>query len=125
MEPSEFVTLTTTVDSEEVARKLARQVVEQRLAACVQAVPIHSTYHWDSEIQAQEEILLLAKTTRLRSDELKGWLLAHHPYEVPEIIIAPIAAGSDDYLNWIAGETDSSLPLQPQNEKGAPADGSS
>lgn len=105
MESTQFVILSTTVDREDVARELARQVVDQRLAACVQAVPIHSTYRWKDGVQAEDEILLLAKTTRSRGAELKAWLRAHHPYEVPEIVITPVLDGSDDYLAWLAAET--------------------
>ena len=105
METTEFVALSTTVDRQEVARELARQIVDRRLAACVQAVPIHSTYRWKDEVRAENEVLLLSKTTRSRSAALKAWLLAHHPYEVPEIVITPVLDGSDDYLGWLAAET--------------------
>jgi len=106
MQSTEFVILSTTIDREDVGRELAQEIVRQRLAACVQSSPVRSTYWWNGTRETADETLLAAKTTRARSGELKRWLLARHPYKVPEIVITPIVDGSSDYLDWIARETE-------------------
>ena len=88
------------------AAALARALVEARAAACVQAVPgVRSTYRWKGTVRADAETLLLVKTTRGALPRCLDALHAHHPYEVPEIVRVPIAAGSPDYQRWLAAET--------------------
>lgn len=85
------------------AEDLARILVESRVAACVNVVPrIGSTYRWNDAVERADEALLLIKTTSARFEELKRTLLAHHPYELPEVIAVDIAAGHAPYLDWIA-----------------------
>lgn len=87
------------------ADRLARLLVEERLAACVQALPgLRSTYRWEGEVQQSEETLLLAKTTPDRYAALERTLAAHHPYELPEILAVDAAAGLPAYLRWVADE---------------------
>ena len=93
---------------EPTAARIAQDLVNQRLAACVNRLSsVRSTYSWEGRIQEEPEVVLTIKTTRERYDALEVRLRALHPYEVPEIIALPVVAGSPSYLNWIAGETHS------------------
>jgi len=80
--------------------------VQERLAACANLVPaIHSIYWWEGRVQEDGEALLLVKTTRDRFEALRDRVLALHPYQVPEVLALPVAAGSASYLEWILRET--------------------
>lgn len=93
------------------ADRMARQLVELRLAACVQALPgLRATYRWEGEVTQGDETLLLIKTTADRYAALERHLLAHHPYEVPEILAVDASAGLPAYLRWLAEETESGEP---------------
>lgn len=88
------------------AARIARVLVDERLAACVnQVAGVRSTYRWRGEIRNDAEMLLLIKTTRGQFDALRARLAALHPYEVPELIAVEIDAGSPAYLDWLAGAT--------------------
>jgi periplasmic divalent cation tolerance protein len=88
------------------AQRIARTLVEQRLAACVnQLAPVHSTYRWQGRIEQAVEVPLLIKSTRARYPEVEAAIRALHPYGVPEIIALPVAAGYAPYLRWIDEET--------------------
>jgi periplasmic divalent cation tolerance protein len=102
----EFGIVLTTVADVDAARRLADGLLEQRLAACVQAVPIQSAYRWKGAVQHEPEFLLLIKTRAALYPEVEAFLRAHHPYETPEIVRVAIAAGSPDYLRWLAAETE-------------------
>jgi periplasmic divalent cation tolerance protein len=93
-----------TCGSRKEARKIARALVEQRLAACVSeiAVPVASTYRWEGKVESTKEFLLLIKTSRRRFAAVRDAVHKLHSYEVPEIIAVPIVAGSQAYLEWIA-----------------------
>lgn len=98
----EFVQVLTTVGSREEAEGIARALVENRLAACVQVVgPISSSYRWQGEMETAEEWQCLAKTRRDLYPEVERAVRLLHSYEVPEIIATPIIAGSADYLEWL------------------------
>lgn len=84
---------------------IADALVGRRLAACVQQVPIRSTYRWDGEVQHDDEILLLVKTRQARFAEIAAVVRELHSYDVPAVTAVPIADGSDDYLAWIDAET--------------------
>ncbi|MTJ02605.1 divalent-cation tolerance protein CutA [Idiomarina piscisalsi] len=91
-----------TTDSQSSANELAVSVVEQQLAACVNIIPgITSVYHWDNEIQHDQEWLLLIKTTDEMSEPLKDAILKAHPYDSPELISANVTDGLPDYLQWV------------------------
>ncbi len=86
----------------ETALGLARTLVEERLAACVNLIAdVTSVYRWEGEIQEDGEVLLLIKTTGERVAALTERLRELHPYEVAEIIAVPISEGLTDYLSWI------------------------
>jgi periplasmic divalent cation tolerance protein len=92
----------TTCGSLEEARHIARAVIDQRLAACVNIVPqVESIYRWKGEVETSNESLLVIKTTEGTSERLRAALTALHSYEVPECIELVVSDGSEAYLNWI------------------------
>jgi periplasmic divalent cation tolerance protein len=92
-----------TCPDEACAERLARSLVENSLAACVNVIPgIRSFYRWKGEIQADGEILLVIKTDAEQWTELESFLKREHPYDVPEIVFLPITKGFQPYLDWIA-----------------------
>ena len=96
----------TNLPSRESAEKLAAQLVEGRLAACVNLLaPCRSTYRWQGKLQHDEEYPLLIKTTQDRYAALEKAIQAGHPYELPEIIAVPISAGLPAYLEWVESAT--------------------
>ena len=100
-----------TCPTREVAVGLARSLVEQRLAACVNLLPgVQSVYRWQGGIHTDEEVLLLIKTQESRLEQLKAHVLAQHPYELPEILAVPVGSGLDRYLDWIGDETTAPAP---------------
>lgn len=96
------VLVLTTVGATFDPQPLAQQLVEKRLAACVNIVAqIHSVYRWQGKIEDDSEQLLLIKTVAERLDELKKTLFAAHPYEVPEFIVLRPEELSDAYRSWL------------------------
>lgn len=103
--PEAFVVLST-APSEEEAATIARALVDERLAACVQLVPkIRSFYRWEGEVHDDPEHLLVIKTTAARRDALIARIGELHSYDVPEAVALPIAAGSQAYLAWLGEVT--------------------
>src|SRR6185436_12124756 len=99
-----IVVFMTAANGEEASR-LAEMLVGAHLAACVQILPeMESVYRWQGNIERQTEILLIAKTTRSKFDELEREVRALHSYETPEIIALPLIAGSHPYLEWLTKE---------------------
>ncbi|HEV3334700.1 MAG TPA: divalent-cation tolerance protein CutA [Bryobacteraceae bacterium] len=96
------IVVLSTCASEEEAETLARSVVEQRLAACVNVIPrIRSYYRWKGALESSEEWLLLIKSSRDRFGELMAALEKAHSYEIPEVLALPVVDGAANYLNWI------------------------
>lgn len=95
----------TAVSSEEQAAAAATALVERRLAACVQQLPMRSIYRWEGEVRSEPEVLLLIKTAGDRVEDLVSHLEAHHPYQVPEVMVVRDVAASAPYLAWLVGET--------------------
>ncbi len=89
--------------SRKEARKIARVLVERRLAACVNEIgaPVRSVYRWKGKVETAKEFLLVIKTTKRRFAGLRDAVRELHSYEVPEIVALPVAEGSEAYLNWI------------------------
>ncbi|NSL56888.1 divalent-cation tolerance protein CutA [Uliginosibacterium aquaticum] len=88
------------------AQTIAQALVERRLAACVNILaPCQSVYCWQGKVETASEVPLLIKSTAARYAELESALRTLHPYEVPEIIALPIAAGLPAYLAWLVQET--------------------
>lgn len=103
---SDFIQITTAIDSEEGAQKIAQTLVEQRLAACVHvAEPITSTYWWQGKLEVAKEWTCAAKTRLELYDAVEKAIREAHPYDEPEIVALAIVNGSRSYLEWIATET--------------------
>ena len=99
---SEFIQITTTIDSEELAMQIAEKLVEKKIAACVQVPgPITSTYEWKGKIETAREWYCVIKTRQNLYQEVEKAIKTLHPYEAPEIIAVPILEGNKDYLDWI------------------------
>ena len=92
-----------TAPNADEATQIAEMLVERKLAACVQILPpMTSIYVWKGEVQRENEIMLVAKSTRAKFDELEDAVRAVHSYETPEIIAVPIVLGSQFYLSWLS-----------------------
>ena len=88
------------------ARKIGRNVVEKKLAACANIVPgVESIYRWKGKVERAREVLVVIKTTANRLPELEREMKRLHSYDVPEFIVLPIIAGSRKYLAWLQGST--------------------
>ena len=97
------VVVLVTCASRKEAERLARAVVERKLAACVNvAAPVRSVYRWKGKVETAAEFPMVIKTTRGKFAALEKEIRRLHSYETPEIIALPIVAGSADYLRWIA-----------------------
>ncbi len=84
------------------AERIARALVDERLAACVNVVPgVISVYRWKGIVESENELMLVIKTLAERVDALKWRLLELHPYELPEVVVIPIAGGHAPYLAWL------------------------
>jgi periplasmic divalent cation tolerance protein len=91
-------------ESEAQARRIARRLLQNKLAACVNFVPIESMFLWQGAIQEEEEVLMIIKTRTESFDELMSAVKVTHSYDVPEIIALPVVMGSRQYLKWIDDE---------------------
>ena len=101
-----IVVLSTCASAEE-AEKIARALVERRLAACVNVLPpARSLYRWKGSVEDAAEWLLLIKSKRQRFDQLSAALETLHSYEVPEIIALSVVDGSPAYLDWLEAEVE-------------------
>jgi periplasmic divalent cation tolerance protein len=84
------------------AQRIARALVEERLAACVNIVPgVVSIYRWKGRVEQEPELMLVIKTMAEQVDALKARLLELHPYELPEVVVIPIGGGHGAYLAWL------------------------
>ena len=100
------VVVNNTVPDIETGQRIARMLVEKRLAACVTISELkESIYWWEGNIEREQEHLLIIKTTETLYPKLEAEILKLHPYDVPEIIALPVSAGYVKYLEWIAAET--------------------
>jgi|MudIll2142460700_1097286.scaffolds.fasta_scaffold252952_2 periplasmic divalent cation tolerance protein len=105
--PTDTLLVLSTCPDADTAQRLARALVEDRLAACVSIVgPVTSIYRWRGAVETAGEVLLLAKTRADRYAALEQALRAWHPYEVPEIVAVPVEQGLHDYLDWVRSCTD-------------------
>lgn len=96
----------TTCPGSITAKKIANDLVLEKLAACVQVIPgIQSFFRWVGKVDNSEEILLIIKTTSDRYSQLESRIIALHPYELPEIVTLPINGGLEGYLKWIETNT--------------------
>jgi periplasmic divalent cation tolerance protein len=97
-----------TAPDAETAQRIARTLVEERLAACVNVVPgVRSIYRWEGALHEDAELLLVAKTTRDRLAALAERLAVIHPYALPELVALTPSGGSERYLAWVREECES------------------
>ena len=90
-----------TVGKQEDADRIAGELVARRLAACVSVTPVVSTYRWKGSVEKDAELLLFVKTRADRFAALREAIVDLHPYQVPEIVALPVAAGHPPYLAWL------------------------
>lgn len=90
--------------------RLARLIVGEGLAACVNISQVRSTYLWEGDVMEEAEDLLIIKTERRMVEPLASRIRAVHPYDLPEIIVLPIIGGDDGYLDWISRSVGGPIP---------------
>ena len=95
-----------TYPDKEAAKNVAKLLVEERLAACVQIFPIESIYSWEGKIFDENEIMLFIKTKTSMFNKVSAFIRKNHSYDVPEIIQIPITDGLPEYLRWIGDNVD-------------------
>ena len=111
MASDQFVIVLTTFPADQDAEPLARTLVAEHLAACVNVLPpMTSIYAWKGAVERANERQLVIKTSAARVRDLEARVKALHPYEVPEFVVIPITDGSPDYLAWVA---ESAAPVKP------------
>lgn len=97
-----FLVLSTFPD-EQTAHRIGLQLVEEKLAACVNILPsVHSIYRWQGQVEKATETMAFIKTTKESLPALKERLQALHPYDVPELVAIEVSEGSPGYLQWVA-----------------------
>jgi periplasmic divalent cation tolerance protein len=105
------VVIMVTAASRRECRKIARRLVEAKLAACVNITQsVESIYHWEGKIVSEKEFLLLIKSTRELFPEIKTAIATIHSYRTPEIICLPIIEGSRNYLQWVEDSVREPVP---------------
>jgi periplasmic divalent cation tolerance protein len=103
---TDIVIVLTTVGASADVDALATTLVDERLAACVNALPaMDSIYRWQGRIERERERQLVIKTTAVRLAALRERLSELHPYDVPELLVIPVADGGQAYLDWVRVET--------------------
>jgi periplasmic divalent cation tolerance protein len=103
---NDVVVVLTTLGDAGQARQLVQRLVDERLIACGTILPgATSVYRWRGKATSENEVVVLLKSRRGLWDALKAAVEAHHPYEVPELLAMPVAAGLEPYLDWVASET--------------------
>jgi periplasmic divalent cation tolerance protein len=96
------IVVLSTCSTEEEAERLARLLLDARLAACVSVIPrIRSFYHWKGAVESADECLLLIKSSRELFDSLRARLEGVHSYEVPELLALPVIEGAANYITWL------------------------
>lgn len=101
----DYLQVVTTTETKADAQRIATTLIERRLAACVQVSgPITSTFRWEGKVQSADEWLCIVKTRRDVYEAVEAAIREAHPYQVPEILATPVAAGSRSYLDWLDAE---------------------
>ncbi len=103
---TKYITILVTTPDNTTAERIAYQLLEKKLAACINIVPnLTSIYKWMGKIETSQETLMIIKTKTELFEEIKKEIRRIHPYQVPEIISIPIQDGNKEYLKWIEEET--------------------
>jgi len=98
----DYIIIFITAPDEKVGSEIARTLVEEKLAGCVNIIKdIRSIYFWQDKVEDEPEVLLVIKTKKSLFEKLKDRVKTLHPYSVPEVIAIPIIEGSEDYLRWL------------------------
>jgi periplasmic divalent cation tolerance protein len=99
---SPFIIVLTTFPADGDPEPLARTLVDERLAACVNVLPpMRSFYRWEGKVDQAMEHQLIIKTTAARADQVQARIASLHPYDVPELLVLPLAGGGERYLQWL------------------------
>ncbi len=101
----DYIVIFVTASSMKQAKLLSEQLIRNKLAACVNTVPVNSVFTWQAKVEKAREVLLIIKSRQRLFRKLERLIKRYHSYEVPEIIALPIIAGSKDYLDWIKKNT--------------------
>jgi len=102
---TDVCTVLLTAPDAEVAERVGRALVEERLAACANIVPgVVSVFRWGGRVQREAEVIVIVKTTDQRVEDLRARVVELHPYQVPEILVLPVLVGHAPYLEWVRGE---------------------
>ena len=104
----EYCSIYITTGIEDEARRIGRTLIEERLAACVNILPIRSIYRWEEDIEEENEVAMFVKTRAELAGQVIERVKELHSYEVPCIVTLSIARGNPDYLKWIGESTKSS-----------------
>ncbi|MES9968932.1 MAG: divalent-cation tolerance protein CutA [Candidatus Thiodiazotropha sp.] len=100
--PTPLLLILCTAPDRETGLKLAKSLLDQGLAACVNLTsPVTSVYRWQGRLEQSDEILLLIKSVEKKYQRVEALLREQHPYELPEIIAVPVEQGLGDYLDWV------------------------
>lgn len=103
----QFLLVYCTCPDRHSAETIARHLVEQRLAACVNLVPgVHSVYRWRGNVEESEELMLVIKARESALTEVEAAVAALHPYELPELLAVPVTGGAEPYLTWLEESTE-------------------
>jgi periplasmic divalent cation tolerance protein len=103
---AEYIQVVTTIDSSDLAGKIAATLLESRAAACVQVFgPVQSKYWWNGRIEEAEEWVCMIKARSVDYDRIEALIRQAHSYDVPEILAFPVQQGSRRYLEWLEAET--------------------
>lgn len=110
-----------TCSSAEEGRRIARFLVEERLAACVNvSSPVRSLYRWEDRLCDDKEVLLIIKTERLLFDRVRRAVEKLHSYQVPEVLCLPVIDGAPNYLNWLGAAVAAEPAPVPARHPAAP-----
>ena len=101
-----YAIVITTTDSETIAQKLSRVLLEAHLAACVQIHNIKSHYRWEGKLVEEKEFILHIKTKTTLFHKVKDLIQQHHNYDIPEILMTPVTEGNEAYLSWVDKQLD-------------------
>ncbi|WP_404426777.1 divalent-cation tolerance protein CutA [Thalassospira australica] len=102
---SDMVFLYVTVPDMEIARLIGGGAVRERLAACANIFPqMTAIYEWDGDIEEENELIVILKTTSDTAPQLAGWITEHHPYDVPCILEIPLGRGNGPYVDWLCSQ---------------------
>lgn len=106
-ESESYCVVLTTAGSAEEAGAIARELVDRRLAACVNIIDrVRSVYRWQGSVHDEPEVLLVIKTTAAAYPRLETAVRELHSYDCPELVRLAVAGGEDDYLAWLSGQVD-------------------